>query len=325
MILKALTALAAPSGRASRLSAFYFHRVLERPDPLLPSEPDARMFDQILGWIGAQFTVLDPLDACERLVSGTLPARPAVISFDDGYMDNHDVALPLLRKHRMQGVFFVATGFLEGGAMFNDRVIEAIRHAPSSSVALPTLAQSLPDPLPLRSDIERRRAIGQILRAIKQLDPEVRNQRVCELEAVLGRRHVQGTMMTPEQVRAVYAAGMRVGGHTRTHPILCATNDSQAEEEITGGLDDLASITGERPSLFAYPNGKRGADYDDRHVGMLERAGCAFAFSTRPGAAHRETPRLEIPRFTPWNRTAVRFGASALQNLLTARRLDRAQ
>lgn len=324
MILRTLTALAAPAGRNSRLSVFYFHRVLERPDPLLPSEPDARMFDQILRWIGAQFTVLDPLDACERLVAGTLPARPAVISFDDGYMDNHDVALPLLRKHQMPAVFFIATGFLEGGAMFNDRVIEAIRNARSDSIAMPTLSESLPSRLALGSDAERRAAIGQILRAIKHFEPGLRDEHVRKLEASVGYRQALGSMMTPKQVQALHASGMRVGGHTRTHPILCATSDAQAEEEIVGSLEDLTAITGERPSLFAYPNGKRGSDYDDRHVRILEHARCAFAFSTRAGAAHRATPPLEIPRFTPWNRTSIRFGVHALKNILTTVHRERA-
>ncbi|MFP5406669.1 MAG: polysaccharide deacetylase family protein, partial [Gammaproteobacteria bacterium] len=66
MILRGLTSLAAPAGVRSRLSVFYFHRALAAPDPLLPFEPDARMFDRMLGWIGAQFRVLDPLEACER-------------------------------------------------------------------------------------------------------------------------------------------------------------------------------------------------------------------------------------------------------------------
>ncbi len=134
-LLRALTVLAAPAGPRSRLSVFYFHRVLERPDPLLPFEPDARMFERMLAWIASQFRVLDPLDALDRLYDGTLPSRPAVVSFDDGYRDNCTVALPILQRHRMQAVFFISTGFLDGGTMFNDRVIEAVRRCPYDSIA----------------------------------------------------------------------------------------------------------------------------------------------------------------------------------------------
>lgn len=318
-MLRMLTSLAAPAGGASRLSVFYFHRVLHRPDPLLPSEPHAEMFDRMLGWIGSQFRVLDPLDACDRLGSGTLPARPAVITFDDGYLDNHDVALPLLQKHAMRAVFFVATGFLDGGTMFNDRVIEAVRRA-SKPIVMPSLAHALPAPLPVDNDAARRHAVDALLAAVKHLPPDERLERVAELEAQVGAATGSGLMMRPHHVRALHDAGMPLGGHTRTHPILCAAADDDARAEIEGGLNDLSGITGHMPLLFAYPNGKPGKDYDARHVAMVQAAGCAYAFSTRPGAANRQTARLEIPRFTPWDRTGPRFALRALHNLLQARR-----
>ncbi len=317
-MVRSLTALAAPAGARSRLSVFYFHRVLAAPDPLLTREPDARAFANILDWIAAQFRVLDPLEACEALVDGRLPARPAVISFDDGYRDNHDVALPLLRERRLPAVFFVATSFLDGSMMFNDRAIEAIRAASTPSIRLPAAQPGAArDELPLRDDAERRAAIGRFLAAVKRLPPAERNERVLELERqseALRRREV---MMRPAQVKALHDAGMRIGGHTRTHPILCATDDAEAEAEIDGGLDDLASIIGERPVLFAYPNGKPGLDYDARHVAMADRAGCRFAFSTQAGAADLTSAPLELPRFTPWDRTRLRFSLRALRNLRT--------
>ena len=65
-------------------------------------------------------------------------------------------------------------------------------------------------------------------------------------------------MMRRHEVQSLIEAGMEVGGHTRSHPILSGLSAERAEEEIAVGLDDLASITGRRPSLFAYPNGRRG-------------------------------------------------------------------
>lgn len=311
MILRALTALAAPAGERSRLSIFYFHRVPAQPDPLLPFEPDARLFDRMLGWIGAQFRVLDPLEACNRLFDGTLPSRPAVVTFDDGYRDNYTVALPILQRHGMKAAFFVATGFLEGGAMFNDRVIEAVRRCRHGSIRMP----GRDDTHGLGNDAQRRDAIDRLLGVIKHLPPDERTASVLELERQAGVGAPIGTMMQADDVAMLHRVGMRVGGHTRTHPILLKLDDSQAEREIAGGLQDLTSITGERPLLFAYPNGKPGGDFDERHVAMVERAGVRYAFTTLQGAAVRTTERLMLPRFTPWDRRRWRFGLRAWGNV----------
>ncbi len=311
VVSRALTGLAAPAGPRSRLSVFYFHRVPEQPDPLLPSEPDARMFDRMLGWIGSQFRVLDPLEASRRLFEGTLPDRPAVISFDDGYRDNYTVALPILRRHGFRAMFFVATGFLDGSMMFNDRVIEAVRRCSAGVLPVPGADRNVP----VCSIPERAAAIDQLLRAIKHLPPAERMERVAEIEHAAGVAPASGAMMRPEEVIALHRAGMHVGGHTRTHPILLKLDHTEAWREIDGGLEDLRSLTGERPRLFAYPNGKPGVDYGPEHVSMVEQAGCSFAFTTHPGAARRTSSRFELPRFTPWDRSAAKFRLRSLQNL----------
>lgn len=313
MTLKALTALASPSGARARLSVFYFHRTPASPDPLLPGEPDAARFDRLVTWIAAQFRVLPPLEACERLVRGTLPARAAIVTFDDGYRDNAEVAVPILQRHGLQAAFFVATGFVGGGAMFNDRIIEAVRGCDATGIDLDWLGLG-------------RRAIGDaasrietfdaVIRAVKHLDPAVREERVRRLEAQCGVRAAAAPMMTPEQVAGLRRAGMAVGGHTRSHPVLVSLPDDAAKREIEGGRDDLAAITGAAPELFAYPNGRRGADFDDRHVAMVRDAGFRYAFTTEPGAAEVGTDPHQLPRFSPWDRTRLRWGVRALSNLV---------
>lgn len=322
LLLRAATRLVAPGGSRSRLSVFYFHRVPERPDPLLPLEPDARTFDRMLDWISAQFRVLDPLEACERLYNGTLPARPAILSFDDGYRDNFTVALPILKRHGLRAVFFVATGFLDGAMMFNDRVIEAVRHCRRDSLSIEMRSESggmAMEELPLGDDAQRRAAIDRILRLVKHLEPEERLERVRTIERAAqssGDSRAVPMMMNPGQVVGLKREGMHVGGHTRTHPILVKLDDEEASIEIAGGLADLAAIIGEKPTLFAYPNGRRDSDYDDRHVSMVGREGVRFAFTTHPGVATSSSSAHELPRFTPWDRSSLRFGARSLSNLL---------
>jgi peptidoglycan/xylan/chitin deacetylase (PgdA/CDA1 family) len=308
-----LTAWASPAGANARLSVFYFHRTPERPDPMLPGEPDAARFERIVSWIAGQFRILPPAEACERLVAGALPSRAAVITFDDGYRDNFTVALPILRRHGASAAFFVATGFLGGGTMFNDRIIEAVRRCERRALDLNWLGLGT---VTLDDWAKRIAAAERTIGAVKHLSPADREERVERFEHSCGARAIDGPMLRPEQVTALARAGMEVGGHTRSHPVLVALADGAAQEEIVGGRTDLAALTGQAVRLFAYPNGRRTADYDDRHVAMVRDAGYDFAFTTEPGAASVRSNPLELPRFSPWDRTRLRYGARALTNLI---------
>ena len=306
------TSLLSPGGARGRLSAFIFHRVLAAPDPLLPSEPHAELFDRMLGWIGSQFNVLPPLEACERLYANSLPARAAIITFDDGYRDNHDVALPLLQKHRMGAAFFVATGYLNGGTMFNDRVIEAVRGARAAAVDVGWLGLGR---LPLTDDAQRRAAIDRLLKVVKYLSPPERLVQVQRIEEACQAGTAKELMMSDAQVLACHRAGIELGGHTRNHPILRALPDTQAHQEIISGRDDLRALTGQAPALFAYPNGKLGGDFDDRHRAMVEAAGFRFGLTTEPGTTGTGDDRFLMRRHTPWARKAWRFAWQAADNL----------
>jgi hypothetical protein len=115
------------AGADAKLSILIYHRVLPVPDPLFPTETTVESFDAQLGLLKSLFNVLPLPEAVARLKAGTLPARAASITFDDGYADNFTRALPILQKHGLHATFFIATAYLDGGRMFNDTVIESIR------------------------------------------------------------------------------------------------------------------------------------------------------------------------------------------------------
>ena len=313
MLIKNLTGLVSPGGSRARLTTFIFHRVLSEPDELMLGEPDRRRFGHLLDWIGEQYEVLDPVQACERLVGESLPARAAIITFDDGYADNYLNALPLLLERGLTACFFVATGFTSGGAMFNDRVIGAIGGTKISSAKLSWLTG---EPLELDGAAKKRLAVRRVLGSIKSRSLDERDKCVESLVDSLGADASKNLMMTEQQVRGLAEAGMTVGGHTRFHPILKAISAENSAIEIEQGRRDLADILGDAPLLFAYPNGAPGRDFDTTHMRLVRKAGYRFAFSTHKGAATMSSERFALPRFTPWDRTRGAFAIRAMLNTL---------
>ena len=297
--LGAVGAVAAGLGPPG-LSVLIFHRVLPRPDPLFPEEPCAERFDTLMRAVATTFEVL-PLGRAHALWQrGALPRRALAITFDDGYADNAEVALPVLQRHGLPATFFVATGFLDGGRMFNDSVIESVRRATVAQADFAALGLGRE---PLGDAAARRALIDRLLARVKYLPMAQREQAVDQVHAACGRPELpRDLMMRSGQVQALHAAGMEIGGHTVNHPILAELPAEAARAEIAAGRRRLQELTGAPVDVFAYPNGKPGRDYAPAHASMARDAGFRCAVSTAKGTVRAGSDPLQWPRFTPWDR-----------------------
>jgi peptidoglycan/xylan/chitin deacetylase (PgdA/CDA1 family) len=312
MIVKALAHVLSPAGSGGRLSILIFHRVLARPDRIRNWDLDALEFKRTIRWLKSWFNVL-PLDqAIDRLNDQTLPARAATITFDDGYADNCTVAMPILRDHGLAATFFIATGYLDGGRMWNDTVVEAVRHCGKPRLDLSAQGLGVHE---LKSEVAMRQAIISILNEVKYRDPLERLKAVDHITAVAGVNLPTDLMLTSEQVRSMRRAGMLIGAHTVTHPILARLNAEQAFREISDSKLFLESLIQERVGFFAYPNGKPNHDYRAVDAEIVRGLGFDAAVTTAWGVADAECDLMQLPRFTPWDRTRFRFGARLVSNL----------
>ena len=305
-------ALRAAALRERRLSIVLFHHVLSAPDALLVDEPDIARFSAQMRWLRASFNILPLRTAVEQLCAGTLPARALCITFDDGYRDNALNAVPVLRSLGLPATFFVTTRYINGGMMWNDRVVEAVRHWPGTQMELMDFGLGT---VGLASG--RQHALAQLLPQIKYRPYADREALADELLARSGAATTR-MMMDENEIRSLVRAGMEVGGHTVSHPILCALETRAAADEIRTNKSDLEGIIGTPLSSFAYPNGQPQRDYDARHIAILRDSGYRCALSTSAGTAAQHTSLYQLPRFTPWDRSAAKYLARMLVNYFQA-------
>ena len=302
-----------PAGSNGRLSILIYHRVLAGQDLLFPHEATMDTFDEQMSRLKAVFNVLPLSEAITRLRKGALPARAASITFDDGYADNATIALPILQRHGLTATFFIATAYLNGGRMFNDTVIEAIRRTQHDILNLTELGLGQHD---TASHEAKARAINQILPIVKHLPLKEREEKVarlCEL-ATCGPLP-DNLMMTTDQLKALHVAGMEIGGHTARHPILAKLDANAVRKEIAEGREFLEQTLNTRLRLFAYPNGKPGTDYLPEQAAIVRELGFDAAVSTQWGSATQSSDVFQLPRFTPWSPKPSRFVPMLLANL----------
>mgnify|MGYP000942071082 CR=1 FL=1 len=298
--------------RRQTLTTLIFHRVLPALDPLRPGEPDSARFDQLMRFIAGNFAVLPLPEAVDQLQRGTLPRRACCITFDDGYADNLTIALPILEKYKLPATVFVATGYLDGGRMFNDAVIDAIALAKTELLDLRPLGLGL---YPLSTVEDKRDAIAAILNRIKYSEPQLRAKQVAGiLDAAVCGPLPNDIMLTSKQLRELAQRGVEIGGHTVAHTILTTLEDDQALEEMVQGKWQLESIIGKPVTSFAYPNGKPERDYAARHVPLVRQAGFERAVSTAFGVGVAGSDIYQLPRFTPWGTSEIKMAVQLLRN-----------
>ncbi len=251
-----------------RVLVLSYHRVTPRFDEsarealssLLVSAPTLR---RQLEQVGRARELVSLADARRILAEpggpGARGRDVVAVTFDDGYADNHAVALPLLEALRVPATMFVATGYTGTDRRLpHDRLFAALtelrrRGIPASRAGLPGAVQALLDACAERGPA------ATLDRLIARL-PHDRLVAVADaLEARLGtseRDLPAGTrLMTWDEVRALQAAGMDVGGHTVSHAVLANLPPGEARREIAACREALLERLGRPPRHFAYPNG----------------------------------------------------------------------
>lgn len=296
-----------------KLSILIYHSVFAEADPMRPFEPTAATFDWQMRLLANYFTPLSLNDAVAHLNAGTLPTGAVCVTFDDGYLNNLEVATPILRKYGVPATVYVSTGFSAGRNMWNDRVMDLAAAQHVADYKLDTLDM----PSQQVSGWEQRRALAESLIGKLKYQPfEARLEKIDQLYVDNKVEDTPPRMMSPVQLRALKGAGVDIGAHTVDHPILTTLDAAEqqlqikrSKETLEGWLD--CDITG-----FAYPNGKINQDYDQTSVAQVRELGFKYALTTNWGVNSVDSSPFELNRFTPWDGQPSRFHLRLLRNAL---------
>ncbi len=254
-----------------------YHRVFPTPDSdfdldrnVVDSNPVG--FDQHMGLLAS---ACSPIDLAQLLGflrgEAELPPNPVLVTFDDGYLDNRQHALPILLRHGIRAVFFVSSSYVSQRKLFWwDRIAYLIRHARVGVARL-----SYPTELVLRVRDEPGHVARTVVRIVKDcrgLDLEEFLDRLGRALGVpwddsLERRLADENIMTWDDVRALHEAGMAIGSHTRNHRVLDTVASDALHDELAQSRADIERAISARVVALAYPVGR-----PIRRLLLVERA-----------------------------------------------------
>ena len=296
----------------SRALVLMYHRVLPRSEALRNFvEPGMYVapetFASHLALLESHFRILPLAEVVERLASGrSLPSHACSITFDDGWRDNLDHALPELERRGIPATIFVVTERIgTPGAFWPDELCR--RMAPLHRRERQRLAHDL-------GVIERGDPVRALLAHLKDLPDAHRRAALASLrEATEAPPAGAPELLDWDDLSRLARAGVDIEAHGATHAILCGLPAWEAERELRSALETLREHGHGRQRLLAYPNG----GHDEQVRSTARQLGYRAAVTTESGLADARTDPMAIPRVDlhdDVSRTRVEF----LQRLASA-------
>jgi len=263
---------------------FGYHRIGNRDECEYNRDlfsASAEQFDYQLSYIKRHIPVLLPHEFAELMDKKKPITRlHAIITFDDGYLDNYTVAFPLLRQHNLRAAFFLTTSFVGSSCLpYWDEIAYLVRNT-----GCPFLPVPCGSPVTVDLRAGREKAISQLVEAYKSED---NRDSAAFMQQLRTEAQVQTPVRRPtprrhfidwNEAREMASADMEIGAHTHTHPILSRLTECQQQAELQKAKAVLEQNLGLRVTSLAYPNGGPG-DFTAETQRIARDVGFTTAFS----------------------------------------------
>lgn len=265
---------------ARTLTVLMFHRVLDASDPRWRvCDPDytlpVEVFRQSLGFLARHYNVVSIGQVLRaRAGQGRLPPRALLLTFDDGWADNVDYALPVLRAAGLPAVMFVVSDVVgRDQPFFQEQLVSAWRRG---VLQVDELDVALAPWRPAGAVTDTGLAgLRGLIAELEKLDPATR-------DIVLARFAPRmddglGHMVDREGLDRLGKHGVALGLHGKTHAPMTRVPD--LDSELHGARDELAAMTGSPPTAsMSFPYGA----HDARIARRAREAGYELVFTSVP-------------------------------------------
>ena len=231
----------------------YGHRISADDEGYLQGL-DPEWFTAQLTYLTRHYDIISLTELVAWLEEGMQPpANTVVLTLDDGFRDNVEVALPILDRFGVHATIFVVTQSLSDGRLpWSQRLGYAFQHAQTDSLEHVLLG---PDSVPLTDDGSRHRTCLRVKHALTTMARPERDRVIDDIASRLGATLPTDRMMTWEDARMAVGYGHVIGAHTFSHALLAEVTEAEARVEMERSQDDLREHLGlERPH-FCFPGG----------------------------------------------------------------------
>lgn len=274
---------------ANSLTVLNYHRIDElqnNPDNFQPNiSATPADFDQQMSYLSHWFAVVSLQDVTNWILRDKpLPRYAALITFDDGYLDNYTNAFPILKKYNFPAVIYLTSGHIDSNRPFYwDLVAYCFTHTEKDKILFPDGIERGWVSLDEKNQISK-----QWIESMKILKEDQKQHWISKipenLNVSIPDNYFKNLMMNWNQVREMNASNIDFGAHTVTHPILTRISPEQVRTEISDSKKKIEQELGKPVTSLAYPNGMK-ADFNDTVINLTKETGFSTAFTLLNGPA----------------------------------------
>lgn len=285
----------ARAATASSMRVLAYHGVEARAgiDNLDGFQVEPEVFERQLDHVGRYYSPIALADVLAAYDDGRrLPPRAILVTFDDGYLNNVEIAAPILRRKGMPAAFFLTTGFLDGTHRPWWYVLRNwVERAGVERVGWPEGTKP--------SSADPRACIASWEARLKSMRETERQAALDQMGRRLDLPPETGiAFMSWDHARELLKQGFALGAHTVRHTNLGAEDAATVRQEIMESVARIRAETGASPSAFAFPYGRK-TDIGSAVDAALSEAGISIAFMAehglnRPDAAPFQLCRLNV-------------------------------
>ncbi|MEP7311032.1 MAG: polysaccharide deacetylase family protein [Pseudomonadota bacterium] len=279
-------------GTRNKLLVIGHHRVMPLPDEAshqgdveLVSATPAEFAWQV-DYLSRHFEPVTCRDVIAALRGvSSLPRNAVAITFDDGFSDLYEHAMPILERARVPATVFIPTDYIDSGEpLWFDLIAYILMNADARSIAVPFVDNGLPDS---NNHLSRREAVQSTLKWLKTCpDAErvafIAHTKAAFPEIVAAGIEVLGRALNWDEMRDMAARGIEFGAHSASHPCLTRISGEALQQELTPPRQALEKHLGIAVESLAYPFGGRNA-FSPAVTTAARAAGYRLGISYVPG------------------------------------------
>jgi peptidoglycan/xylan/chitin deacetylase (PgdA/CDA1 family) len=281
------------------IKAFMYHDIRDNKNPNFENRYNLKSFLNIdlfknhLKYLKKNFNIIDSNEIQNAITSRH---NHALLTFDDGLLDHYHIG-EILSDMKINGTFFIPTQSVKDRVVMRSHKIQFILSCSDEKNLTKKIIGLTNQNLWGEYSVSKWKNnwwspemvfVTNILRYID--DGTITEQLFSEIVSNDEVGFCNELYLNEPQIKALVAAGHKIGGHGFTSHILPELPCQ--ESDIKKSLDYISKFTTD-PTLFSYPNGK----YDQETLKILRKYNCKFSYTVVKENITRETSMLEIPRY----------------------------